>query len=457
MTLIHTRGMALGAFALAAAGLAGQAHAGSFYLADQSTVATGRAYSGETASQGAQQMGYNPAAIGGITGIQQYIGFTALLPKADAVNRGTTYTKPALFGGATVPVTGASAKDPINNGYLPNGGIAVAVTSKIAVGFTMTSPYSFTTNYDGDFFGRYSADKSRLRTFDFQPTIAWAPSPHLSFGAAPNIEYVRATLSNKLPDPLSASYGVPASPFPDGEQLLKGTAVDVGYTFGFQFHNDKIDLGASYKSAIKHHFSGHLTLDGITDPLLAGLVNQRIGGAKASFTTPWIVSVGLRYHLTPKFTINTQVSRFGWDKFYAIDIYNIATNDTGAASNIPNQQVVENYHNSWTYSVGFDYDIARKLTLRGGVTRDESPITDGYRDPRVPDGNRVAYAGGATYKLNQFIGLDFAAEYAHIASNPLNSAPFLYDGTPLQSQTQNDGVLKNAHALLFSVGAHLAL
>lgn len=448
------RGAAIGSFAILAAGISGQAHAGAFFIADQSTKATGRAYSGETAEQGAQQMGFNPAAIGGITGIQQYIGFTALLPHADAVNRGTTYTQPGLLGGRTVPVTGASGHNPINNGYLPNGGVAAPITSKIAVGFTMTSPYSFTTNYDGDFFGRYAADKSRLRTFDFQPTVAWAPSPHLSFGAAPNIEYVRATLSNKLPDPLSSSYGVPASPYPDGEQTLKGTAWDVGYTFGFQYHNDKVDLGASYKSAVKHHIGGHLTLDGI-DSGLGALINQRVSG-KASFTTPWIVSVGLRYHVTPKFTLNTQVSRFGWEKFDAINIYDAGV-PPAPAQQIQNQSVIENYKNTWTYSVGFDYDVAPKLTLRGGVARDESPVQNGYRDPRVPDGNRMAYAGGATYKLNDFIGLDFAAEYAHIASNPLDKLIDIYGGSIIQSSSQTDGYLENAHALLFSVGAHLAL
>ncbi len=455
--LIHRcvrRGATLGTFVIAAAGISGQAHAGAFFIADQSTVATGRAYSGETAQQGAQQMGFNPAAIGGITGIQQYVGFTALLPHAEAVNRGTTYTKPGLLGGATVPVTGSSGKNPVNNGYLPNGGIAAPLTDKIAVGFTMTSPYSFTTNYDADFFGRYAADKSRLRTFDFQPTIAFSPSPHLSIGAAPNIEYVRATLSNKLPDPLSTSYGVPATPYADGEQVLKGTAWDVGYTFGFQYHNDKVDLGASYKSAVKHHISGNLSLSGI-DSGLGALIDQRVSG-KASFTTPWIVSVGLRYHVTPKFTLNTQVSRFGWDKFNAINIYDAAV-PTGTAVQIQNQSVVENYKNSWTYSVGFDYDVAPKLTLRGGVARDESPVQNGFRDPRVPDGNRMAYAGGATYKLNDFIGLDFAAEYAHIASNPLDKLITLYGASIIQSTSQTEGYLQNAHALLFSVGAHLTL
>lgn len=446
------RGAALGTIVLATAGISGPAHAGAFYIADQSTKATGRAYSGETAEQGAQQQGYNPASIGGTTGIQQYFGFTALLPKAVARDNGTTVTE----GGVPRPVGGNSGRNPINNGYLPNGGVAAGITDKIAVGFTMTSPFSFTTNYTPDFFGRYSADKSRLRTFDFQPSIAFAPSPHVSFGAAANVEYLRATLSNSLPNPLNTSFNYPAQPYGDAHQYLKGKSIDVGYSLGFQYHDDKVDIGASYKSAIKHHIKGKLIIDGFdggTSGLgqaIAGLVNQHDSGARASFDTPWQVNLGVRYHLTPKFTVEGNVTRFGWERFDAISLYNLG-------ATIGDQKVVENYKNSFSYSVGFDYDIAPKLTLRGGVVRDLSPIQDGYRDPRVPDGNRWGYAGGATIKVNDFVGVDLAALYAHIASNPINSTQVLYGTTLLQTTTQNNGTLSGAHALLFSIGAHLAI
>jgi long-chain fatty acid transport protein len=444
------RGASLAAIAIAAAGWTARADAAAFYLADQSTKGLGRAFSGETAERGAQQQWYNPAAIGGITGIQNYIGVTAILPggsvRPDPTDP-TTVAPSALFP-RTRAVGGATGRDPVNNGYLPNGGVAAAINDKVAVGFTVTSPYSFTTNYDSDFFGRYSADKSRLRTLDFQPSIAFSPNEHISIGGAVNVEYIRATLSNYLPSTFSPNLGTPATPFPDGHQYLKGDGWDVGYSFGFQYHDDKVDLGASYKSAIRHKLKGKLIIDGFTDPL-ATLVNQRANSARADFTTPWQVSVGLRYHLTPAFTVNMQVTRFGWDKFDTIDLSNLGA--------IPDQSIVENYKNTYTYALGADYKLSERTTLRAGVSRDLSPIRDGYRDPRIPDGNRWFFAVGGSHELTDRMGVDFGAAYDKIESENVDNTTTLFGGTLLQTTSTTSGRTHNGHAVLLSLGAHLAI
>ena len=130
----------------------------------------------------------------------------------------------------------------------------------------MASPYSFTTNYGADSWARYSADRTRLRTFEFQPSIALV---------ARAVDQLRCRAGDRLcPRDLlqlsaRSAFGRPQ---PDGHQLLKGSGWDVGYTFGFQFHNDKVDIGASYKSAVTHHLKGHLIVDGISaaDPLSTG-------------------------------------------------------------------------------------------------------------------------------------------------------------------------------------------
>ncbi|WP_419825973.1 OmpP1/FadL family transporter [Sphingomonas sp.] len=437
------RGVSVAALAAAAGGWTAPAHAAAFYLADQSTKGLGRAFSGETAERGAQQQWYNPAAIGGITGVQNYVGVTAILPggsvRPDA-------TSPTTVGRRVVG--GAAGKDPVNNGYLPNGGVAIGL-GKVALGLTVTSPFSFTTNYDSDFFGRYSADKSRLRTFDIQPSIAFAPNEHLSVGGAVNVEYLRATLSNYLPDPFSTNLGTPATPFPDGHQYLKGDGWDVGYSFGFQYHNDQVDLGASYKSSIRHKLKGKLIIDGLTDPL-AGAINQRVDGANADFTTPWQVSVGLRYHFTPAFTLNAQVTRFGWEKFDTIDLSNL-----GAVT--PDQSIVQSYKNSYTYALGADYKLSEKTTLRAGVARDLTPIRDNYRDPRVPDGNRWFFAVGGTHELNDFVGVDFGAAYDKIKSERVDNTAVIYGGTILQTTSTTSGRTHNGHAVLLSLGAHVAM
>lgn len=440
MTTMFTGKAAKGALlATAALGMgiaAAPAHAAAFYLQEQSTKAVGRAFSGEVSERGAQQMWWNPAAVGGITNIQGYFGVSAILPRANSTNVGTTVYRPGvppLAPASVVPVGGSQNEhDPVNDGYLPNGGFAVPLGEHFAFGVTATSPYSFTTNYANDSWARYSADKTRLRTYDIQPVLAYSIGG-LSVGAGPNIEYVRATLSNYLPNPLSPL-------LPDGHQQLKGDGWNVGFSLGFQYHNDKVDIGASYKSRVKHKLDGNLTVSGFTG--LAAAANTSIDGAKANFSTPWQVNLGMRYHVTPQFTLNGQITRMGWEKFDAIDVYNLGP--------LGSESMPENYHNTFSYAVGFDYDVTPAWTLRGGVQRDLSPISAGQRDPRVPDGSRWNFALGSTYKLNQHFAVDVAASYDKIKSNPIDKDIVLATGAVF-----NDGVLRNARALVFSLGGNV--
>jgi long-chain fatty acid transport protein len=453
MTIRKTALLASASLAMAT-GLAAQANAAAFYLQEQSTKAVGRAFSGEVSEQGAQQQWWNPAAVGGISGYQSYVGVTAILPHSNSINTGTLVARPgiAIPGVGTIPgsisdVGGdQNQHNPVNNGYLPNGGFAVPINDHFAFGFTATSPYSFTTNYANDSWARYSADKTRLRTYDLQPVLAYSTGG-LSIGAGPNVEYVRATFSNYLPDPLPAIPGLNAGN--DGHQYLKGDGWDVGYSFGFQYHNDKVDIGASYKSKIKHTLKGNLIVDGFTDPLLlAAGANMTVKGAKAQFTTPWQVNLGMRYHVTPAFTVEGQITRFGWDEFSAINLSSLGSQ--------PNQSLPENYKNSFSYSLGFDYVLSPMFTLRGGVQRDLSPVIDGERDPRVPDGPRWNFATGATVNFSEHMGLDLAASYDKIHSEKIDKTTAAFVGTPLQTVILTSGESKNARALVFSVGGHMS-
>ena len=125
----------------------------------------------------------------------------------------------------------------------------------IALGLTITSPYSFTTNYGSTDWTRYSADKTYLRTADIAPSVAIHFTPGISIGAAVNVEYAFATLSNSLPN---------LSPLlPDGHQGLRGDGWNVGYSVGAQLHEGPLSLGLSYKSSVKLKLDGTVTTAGL--------------------------------------------------------------------------------------------------------------------------------------------------------------------------------------------------
>ncbi|MEJ2410435.1 MAG: porin [Novosphingobium sp.] len=430
MKTVYGRILLSGTASALALGTAGAAHAQAFYLQEQSVRAQGRAFSGEAADTGVDSIWWNPAAIAGMEGGEAAVHASAILPRGKVSDQGTILVRP---GQAPAPVGGDPVeKNPINNGLLPSGAIAYGF-GKVALGLAVTAPYSFTTDYAADSWSRYSADKTKLLTFDIQPTVAVELTPGLKLGAALNIEHADATLSNYLPNlsPLLA----------DGHQTLSGKGWDVGWSAGMQYHTGPLSLGLSYKSSIKHKLKGTVLTEGLLGPLAGqnGTISTH-----ATYSTPWMAMGSVRYKATNKLTLNAQIVRYGWSEFDSIDL--------GDPLNV---SIPENYKNSWSYSVGADYAVSPKWTVRGGVQYAGTPTRDGNRDARVPDADRWNFSAGTSYAATSHITVDAAASYISFKDASIDRPTAAYAGTPVQTPVLVDGSLTDAYAMVFSLGARV--
>ncbi len=415
--------------ALSLFAFAGVAQGQAFYLQEQSARGAGRAFSGEAADTGAQSLWWNPAAIGGLDQGDAAIAASAILPRGKVVDNGTLIRRPgqpaAAIGGQSV------SKNPINNGVLPSGAIAYPLTDRVSIGLAVTSPYSFTTDYDANSWARYSADRTKLLTVDIQPSIGVALTDWLRVGGAVNVEYTDASLGNALPN-LSAA-------LPDGAQKLEGHGWDLGWTAGVQMHNDFITVGIAYKSRIQHNLKGDLEVSGLVGPLAAQ--NRTIDGATAEFYTPAQTIVGARLRATNALTLNAQAVRYNWSKFDAIRL--------GAPIN---QALPENYRDSWSLAGGVDYAVSPALTLRAGVQHATTPTRNGQRDARVPDSNRWNYGAGATFNVTSRFSIDAAGNYVDFKNAPIDRITAAYAGTAAQTPILTNGRLQDAHAFIASLG-----
>src|SRR5688572_26762411 len=123
--------------------VAGPAEAAGFYLQEQSVRGWGRANSGEVADQGAASLWWNPAAIAGATEREAVFGATGILPSGKVEDAGTLIDRPAF---APAPVGGPSLlRDPIVRGVAPHNAFALPLSDRVAVGFAVTAPFSFTS------------------------------------------------------------------------------------------------------------------------------------------------------------------------------------------------------------------------------------------------------------------------------------------------------------------------
>jgi len=420
------RGLALASTAIAA--IAGQAHAGGFYLQEQSVRGAGRAYSGEVADQGVESLWWNPAAIAR-SGREAYVGAHGIIVDGRISNQGSTITYP---GGVTTPIRGEPfAFKPIEPGLLPNLSVATPIGDRFAVGLSVSAPFNFTTKYAPRAFTRYDALTSYLRTTDLQLSGAVKLTDWLDVGAAVNAEYAKARLSNAYPN---------LSPLlPDGAQRLSGHGWDWGWAVGAQVHLDRLVLGASYKSKVRHKLDGDVAASGLLPPLPAAA--NGVTAASATYSTPWIATFGARFALSDRLTLNGQVQRIGWGEFDAIRVRT-------PTAVLPIEQ---NYRDVTTGGVGLDYAVSPALTLRAGVQYDPTPTPDLGRTARVPDGDRWLYAVGATGNLNDRLKIDAAFAYIDFKNSRINRTDVFNAATPAATTTHLAGAVEGSGYVL-SVG-----
>ena len=410
MSAIRT--LALAGFA---AGCATQADAAGFYLQEQSVRGVGRAYSGEVADTGVQSLWWNPAAIAGQPR-QAYVGAHAVLVNADVNDAGSTITYP---GGTTLPVRGEPrAFKPIQDGVAPNFAVAVPIGDRFAVALSVAAPYNFTTKYRRSAWARYDALESRLETADIQATAAMVVTDWLDVGVGVDAERSDAKLSTASPN---------LSPLlPDGVTQLSGDGWDWGWTVGARVHSKRLSVGASYRASVDHKLSGDIFVGGLLGPLAAGNVQAP---GMASFSTPWIATLGARYDLGHGLTLNGQVQRIGWGEFDAIRV----TTPAGQ------QMLAQNYNDVTSGGVGLDYVLNKRLTLRAGVQYDPTPTPNDERTARVPDGDRWLYGAGASADIGHGLTLDVAAAYIAFSDSKVRHDTVFYPGTPAAVTTRLDG------------------
>jgi len=396
--------------------LTAQAEAGGFYLQEQSVRGAGRAYSGEVADQGVESLWWNPAAIAS-SPREVYVGAHGIFVDGKVEDRGSTITYP---GGITVPVGGdPRAYKPIQTGIAPNFAIATPLGDRFAVGLSVAAPYNFTTKYQPTAWTRYDALTSRLNTADVQLTGAMKVTDWLDLGVAANAEYTDARLASAYPN---------LSPLlPDATSQLSGDGWNWGWSAGAQAHLGAVTLGASYRSAMDHDLDGRVVQSGLLGPLSPANIN--VSGS-ASFTTPWIATLGARWRVNDRLTLDGQVQRFGWSEFKAIQV-----SLPGGAG----ETLAQNYRDTTSGGVGLDYAVNDRLTLRTGVQYDPTPTPDAGRTARVPDGDRWLYSVGATAKVTPTLQLDAALTYIDFQDSRVNHDTVFNPGTPAETLTQLRG------------------
>lgn len=455
-----TRPLALATLSLAIVGalLAPTgAQASAFQLKENSAKGLGRAYAGSaTAGGDVSVVTNNPAAMTELDG-------TYFQADVTAINFSTKFTGSAhdVMGR---PIGGGDGGDGGTTLPVPAMFMSSKVSDKVHLGFGFSVPFGFQTEFDRDWVGRYHGVKSKFQSLDATLSASYDVSDNFALGVSAIAQRTSAELSSAInfnavglsvqqgiaaqtaagvaqiqaaaaagqltpqqagamiqgavAQGQAAAAGVAAATPPgvDGFATIKGDDWGYGYQVGAFWKvtpNDKLAL--NYRSKISHVLSGTGKFNVpagyqllLQNPALASSIPPFANTTgTAPFTTPAVISASY-WHQAEKFGFGVDVSYTKWDVFKELRV------EYGNAAQ-PDTSETFNWRNTVYASIGADYYLSDKLTLRGGLAVDSSPTYVAVRDVRVPDATRQLATVGLGYKASEHFELNVS--YAHIFVN----------------------------------------
>ncbi|WP_297830241.1 porin [Thermomonas sp.] len=456
----NNRNLRASALALAVLGtlFVGQAAASGFQLREQSVKNVGRSGAGSAvADNDSAVVSLNPAAMVNIE--QRTVQFdNTVIDLTASFHGGGT-----ILGVPGANLVGGDGGDPGDPTLVPNMSAVFPMSGSLEglyLGVSVGAPFGLKTEYAPGWVGRYRALTSDVKVVDLTMSAALKFDGGVSVGVGLIYERAQATLSKAIDFGTAicaqAAASVPTSPantcfnpmwalYPlyhpqsaDGSLQVKGSDTGIGYVVGFQVTpNDRLAIGASFRSQIRQNLHGTLDFNGV--PALLGADPRFVDGpGGADLTLPSIATVSVRYAFTDNFRMMADFQHTGWSSLEAVTI--VRSNGTIVGSED------FSWGNSNFISLGGEYDFSDAFTLRFGIGRDKTPTNDVTRTPRLPDNNRWLYSIGGTWNVSENLSLDAAYQRIEIKSPTIT--------LPVDLATSNTSSLYGSfsgHANLFGL------
>ncbi len=365
--------------------------AAGFQLTEQSSLGLGRAYAGAgIVGDDLSAVHYNPAGMTLLEGTRFQAGTTWIALNAD-------------YNGKD----GSSENGRLKGQMIPAGYVTHQVNDKIWLGFAMTVPFGMGTEYDKGWAENQRGTDAKIYTFDMNPNIAWKVSEFLSVGAGVSVQYAKAKLGMGLEQEAFGQYAYV------GHGKIEGDSWDWGFNLGVMISpTDKLRFGLAYRSSIEHDAEGDFTFSNGQGDLAA--VNGYVFNMTTSIETPDTVMLTSTWETTDKLRLSGLIRWANWSDFDELKIKNTVPGrvDSMTHGAFREKTVINEWQDTWLFSVGADYRINDAFTVRGGLAYETSPVDDqSTRMAVIPDTDRVWFSLGASWYPTQDLQFDVGATY----------------------------------------------
>lgn len=379
--------------------------AGGFQINEHGARAMAMAGAFTGLANDASAVHFNPAGITQLKGTHFSAGTTLILPSIKFTGiSGDNSSNPFIPASAEYEMD-SKVFTPINF-Y-----VTQQLTEDLFVGLGVNNPYGLGTQWGNTWPGRYIAGKTEVRTFFFNPVVAYKISDQLSVSAGFVYAYGDVTIEKNqaLADPVTRA------PKNDAQVSLEGDGTAMGFTAGLLFTpTQTTSIGVSFKSETTFEFEGTATTTPPTldfvHPLAGNMsIPLPTGDIKAELTTPMNVTVGFAYKGEGT-TYTGDIQWIGWSSYdtLAVDFQTYPSDPTNPASAPLRSAAPREYKNTYIFRLGAEHVMSDDFTLRGGLLYDLNPVPDKMVEPTLPDSDRLGINIGCGYKLMDNLTVDVA-------------------------------------------------
>ena len=271
------------------------------------------------------------------------------------------------------------------------------VADDLWLGFGEYSEYGLGTRYENRNTWPLAADSAKtfITSFTLSPTIAWQATEDLSLAAGLRVVYFDITMDRMVPQAGS---------------MMHITADDIAYSYilsaAYQL-TETVRLGLVYrgKTDVKPEGDAELT---------------RIGykcDADGELNMPQSVMAGVNWQATDRLNLGFNATWNGWSSNKDIKL-NFDSPLLGSAV------APQEWHDTWRFSVGGEYQLNERWAMQLGLTWDEDPTDFDHSNTMCPPGDRNQAGIGFTYSKDDWsVSFDYMYVYIHDTERTVHGVP----------------------------------
>lgn len=369
--------------------------AGGYQVRLQGNKNNGIGLIGSPFSWGASSIFYNPGALSFSPEKYNFsIGGSFVNSNATFQSAGSLYT--------------AETNNPVGTpAYLY---MSAHVSPRWTVGMGVYTPYGSSIQWDTDWAGRNLVQSISMKSYFFQPTVAYKISDQLSVGAG----FVYAVGAVKFEKGLNYS--------PNAYAELDGDTDNFGYNVGIMYKPSKsVSIGLDYRSRIDMEIdNGNATF--FAPPAIYDQIPMH-NKFSATLPLPANLDLGVAWEINEKWLVAAELNYVQWSAYKELSF------TFAEKGELLNNTSPRNYKDVVIARVGAQYKLNDMIVLRAGGYYDPSPADKEYFTPETVTLNTIGATLGASIYPVKGLSIDISYLQTFGLEAEKSFAPENFNGT----------------------------